>query len=333
MPDEESPNPQNQHSDGDTPGDVGQLPLLDAEERPELKAPEARKNKEGAASKIGREIEQIKQVLRRLGGWLKRKAEHAGLHDWLMVAFTCILTVVAVEQGLLARQNSKSSAGQINKIIDAANRIEDAADSFSASASHINDGVSQAVAKLGIQAGAAQTLASAAQAANSQTLSQNRPWIAIREIKWKDELVWGSEVPTRTLTFHYSVVIQNFGQSPARRVYAWPTILLLGKPNGNAGPKGWKNVSICDKAGRASRNPEQRTDIVFPGEPPFEIPFSESRNGGIDLEHRPDQNWLLVCVAYQGRGTREMYFTESLFHIGVRKNGIYEVPLVDTEAK
>ena len=69
-----------------------------------------------------------------------------------MVAFTGVLTYVAIQQFLFNKASSKSSTEQINKILDASYRIEDAADSFSGNSTHINDGIGDAVKKLQIQA-------------------------------------------------------------------------------------------------------------------------------------------------------------------------------------
>jgi hypothetical protein len=101
----------------------------------------------------------------RIGLWIKKKADHTGLHDWLMVFFTFALTIVGVEQGILAYQNSRSSAVQMRKFLDATNRIEDAADSFSKSSADISRGVNQAVNQFDRQAGATETAAGAAKSA------------------------------------------------------------------------------------------------------------------------------------------------------------------------
>jgi hypothetical protein len=78
--------------------------------------------------------------VRRFWERVKQKGSSAGLHDWLMVVFTFILTIVAIEQGILAWQNSQSSTEQMGKIITAADQLKNAAASFSESASQSTRG-------------------------------------------------------------------------------------------------------------------------------------------------------------------------------------------------
>ena len=81
------------------------------------------------------------------------------LHDWLMVVFTGVLHGLRSQQFHFAKENARTSTEQVNKIIEAAdNRTEDAADSFSGSAKHIDDGIQNAVNQLQVQAEATQRL-------------------------------------------------------------------------------------------------------------------------------------------------------------------------------
>lgn len=130
---------------GNTSNSVNPAPALQSIKQPELKAPEPAKD-EGAANPKKRNL------IERIWQWCVLKEEKTGLHDWFIVVFTFVLTVVAVFQGIIVFQNSKSSTVQMVRVIDAANRINDAADSFSTSSANISRGIIDAVEQLGAQA-------------------------------------------------------------------------------------------------------------------------------------------------------------------------------------
>jgi hypothetical protein len=79
----------------------------------------------------------------------------------------------AWRQYAITKSNSQSSTEQMRQIIVAADRIDDAADSFSSSATGINNGVSDAVKKLDNQAKKMGSLAesSASQARSALTMT------------------------------------------------------------------------------------------------------------------------------------------------------------------
>ena len=108
------------------------------------------------ASETGEDEEypgkEVDELYRHFRNWIVQASRKTGLHDWLMVVFTGVLTIVAIQQYLASSNSSRTSSEQITKIINAADRIEDAADSFSGSAAHINEGVGEAVATLQNQA-------------------------------------------------------------------------------------------------------------------------------------------------------------------------------------
>lgn len=198
--------PQNEYSDADTPEDVRPLTALQGEEESELKAAEFHESENRS--------QQEHHPFLRLLYWCKAKAEKAGLHDWLMVIFTGVLTFVAIAQADLVYQNSKSSTEQINKMIDAANRIKDAATNFSESAKGIRGGVDSAVGKLNEQAtqlknSAVQAgrLAEETKRANENVTNSDRPWI-------------GGRVDVRDFEFNkqptFVVTFTNSGKRPAR---------------------------------------------------------------------------------------------------------------------
>jgi hypothetical protein len=79
---------------------------LQAPQQPKLETKELPVHEDEADKKA-------RETTKKMWSWIKAKAQHAGLHDWLMVVFTGVLTLVAIGQGLLAWQNSKVSTAQI----------------------------------------------------------------------------------------------------------------------------------------------------------------------------------------------------------------------------
>lgn len=127
-----------------------------------------------------------------------------------------VLAIVffAWRQYSITKSSSESSTGQLNQIIVAADRINDAADSFSGSASHINDGIDQAVSKLDVQAselgkGATQTgrVADETRKANQNVLETDRPWFGATLSVDNFEV---GKIPVIT------VVFSNSGKRPAK---------------------------------------------------------------------------------------------------------------------
>jgi hypothetical protein len=78
-------------------------------------------------------------------------------HIELLLAFA--IAIFAGRQYSIMKSSSQSSTDQLSKIIVAADRIDDAADSFSGSSAHINVGIENAVNKLNLQAGATKDIA------------------------------------------------------------------------------------------------------------------------------------------------------------------------------
>lgn len=101
-----------------------------------------------------------------------------------MILLTAIVACSTVFQSIQSCNNNASTSKQVDKIIVAADRIDDAADSFSGSAAGINGGVRDAVGKLNLQAdklaqNVTQTsrLAKATETANANVIASDRPWI------------------------------------------------------------------------------------------------------------------------------------------------------------
>lgn len=123
--------------------------------------------------------------------------------DAMMVVLTLVIAGTGVVGIILVIQGGKDT----KRMVDAAEKQALAAQNFSDSAAKINDGISQAVDKLKIQAGANQTLALAANTANTNTLQADRPWMAASISV--DGFATG-KTPTYTVTFI------NTGKRPAK---------------------------------------------------------------------------------------------------------------------
>jgi hypothetical protein len=193
-------------------------------------------------------LHQEKQPwLYRISSRIKKKAIHTGLHDWLMVIFTFVLTGVGIGQGILAYQNFKSSPAQIQRFLDAAARIEDAGDSFAKSSADINRGLGNAVSKLGEQA---TTATDALNASRSQFAEAERPWIAIDpNIRLSTSPFPGPFIPTpanipqRAMDYivpnHWQIFsfsFANIGHSPAKNIVAEDFVNLIVSPATEAIP-------------------------------------------------------------------------------------------------
>ena len=107
-----------------------------------------------------------------------RKGERIALIIAAIVAFGTI------GQWITSCNNNASTTKQTERLLDAANRVDDAAESFSRSASGINGGVNNAVDKLNLQADAlnksvaqASRLATDTETANTNALESDRPWL------------------------------------------------------------------------------------------------------------------------------------------------------------
>jgi hypothetical protein len=125
--------------------------------------------------------------------WMKRKwiaLKSAGPDRHIELFFTFGIVFFAALQLCITYHGSKSNGEQIDKIIAAADRISNAADSFSGSAAHINDGVSQAVTKLESQAatiekariGSNKQSADSLQATINDFHEDQRPWVGLDDV-------------------------------------------------------------------------------------------------------------------------------------------------------
>jgi hypothetical protein len=97
--------------------------------------------------------DQIDRIASQFVTWLRDK--NTGPHEWLVALATVVLMFVSCVQLAVSCSNS----AQTDKIIEASRKNAQAADRFATAAEGIQGGVSDAVAKLSIQAGAAKSAA------------------------------------------------------------------------------------------------------------------------------------------------------------------------------
>jgi hypothetical protein len=120
---------------------------------------------------------------------------------------TVVSTGAVTFQLWMAKENNKSTSGQIEKLIGAANIQANAATNFADSASHINLGIERAVDKLNLQATATTRLSRDSEIANNNFLEADRPWMAAFVSVTNFDI---GKKPTFAITF------ANTGKRPAR---------------------------------------------------------------------------------------------------------------------
>jgi hypothetical protein len=123
--------------------------------------------------------------------------------DAMMAFLTLVIAGTGVVGIFLVIQGGKDT----KRLVDAAEKEAVAAKSFSDSAAKINTGISETVEKLKIQAAANQTLALAANTANTNALEAERPWMGAY---FSVDGFAAGKTPTYTVTF------VNSGKRPAR---------------------------------------------------------------------------------------------------------------------
>jgi hypothetical protein len=154
----------------------------------------------------------IVRAYHRCKRWLKSKASAASLTDWLMAILTCAIVYLAWSGGR-----------QTDKMIVAANKSAQAAQSFSESADRIRAETTKAVAEFGDMADANRT--SAAAATSSSNTARNaleiseRAYLGITAAQMDKDLAAGTNVKL-------SVFVANGGRTPAfnvhvRHYYRW----------------------------------------------------------------------------------------------------------------
>ena len=169
--------------------------------------------------------------------------------DAMMVFLTFVIAGTGVVGIILVIQGGRDT----KRLVDAAEKQAVAAKDFSDSAAKISAGMSQAVDKLTIQAGANQTLALAANTANTNTLQADRPWMGAY---FTVDGFAAGKTPTYTVTFINSgkrpaevtltqtvSAIVDFGAKPVYRPYDTTpstTFVVPGQPIAAS----WKDDSM-----------------------------------------------------------------------------------------
>lgn len=90
---------------------------------------------------------------------------------------TAVSTLAVISQIYIAVQNNKSTSQQLDRLIQAANIQAGAANSFAASTSNINSGISGAVDKLNLQVAALGRVSKDIEVANKNVTEADRPWM------------------------------------------------------------------------------------------------------------------------------------------------------------
>jgi hypothetical protein len=113
-----------------------------------------------------------------------RELLNEGPDRHIELLLTIAIATFALFQLLITCSNNASTSQQTQRLLDSANRINDAADSFSKSSADIGRGMSDAVGKLNLQAQKldasvqqASRLAGDTEKANQNVIDADRPWM------------------------------------------------------------------------------------------------------------------------------------------------------------
>lgn len=166
--------------------------------------------------------------------------------DAMMVFLTFVIAGTGVVGIILVIQSGKDTKRLVEAAENesrAAQRNADAAKSFSETAEKINTGISDAVEKLKIQATSNQTLAQAANTANTNTLEADRPWMGAsfsvidfavgKTPAYTVTFINSGKRPTRVTLTQTLAVPADFGASPVYRPYDMTpstTFVVPGQP-------------------------------------------------------------------------------------------------------
>jgi hypothetical protein len=141
----------------------------------------------------------------RCKGWLKEKASEASLTDWLMAILTCAIVYLAWSGGR-----------QTDKMILAANRSADAAQSFSTTADRIREQTAEAVKEFDAMADANRKSAEAATESSNTAKAaleiSERAYVGVTAAELDKDFTEGQESKL-------NVMIANGGRTPAFNVH------------------------------------------------------------------------------------------------------------------
>jgi uncharacterized repeat protein (TIGR01451 family) len=139
------------------------------------------------------------------------------------LALTLAISFFAAAQLIVSCSNNASTSRQSERMLQSANRIDDAADSFSRSANGINQRMSDAVTQLTTQAAAMDKSrvssenqsTKALQAAIDNSHRDERAWVGISRIQTDPTVVQAGK------TFVYLLDLSNTGRTPAKNVHGF----------------------------------------------------------------------------------------------------------------
>lgn len=240
------------------------------------------------------------------------KPAQLGLDRYFELLLTCAIVYFAYSQVRVAESSSEGSTKQVGQLIIAADRINDAADSFSASSAAISRGIGDAVGKLNTQADSTKSLVRetelGAKAATSAAGAAQESADIARDSMYLSERAWvGMDVrligplSIRNKAGAYVQVqlpIVNVGRTPAQYVKRWAMLLV------DATPSTEKIFSYCPITQPAFANQTQGV-ILFPGQNDKDAPIEgtppdNARAAPSEIYSKPGpvRLSLVTCIDY-----------------------------------
>lgn len=205
--------------------------------------------------------------------WRELLKEGPDRHIELLL--TIAIATFALFQLLITCSNNASTTRQVDRIITTADRIDDAADSFSGSAARINQGIAAAVTQLDIQAGASKTQAGASKTLagitakqfsfNQQMAESQRAAISIELYQVLNPVTFHD----RGLSLAFSALLTNNGQIRAvgTVVRFKPSYIQWGPDDLTEPAK--RQAALCDKPPTADEVKQATElaigDVIFAG--------------------------------------------------------------------
>jgi hypothetical protein len=235
--------------------------------------------------------------------WKRLTEEGPDRHIELFLAF--VIAFFAAGQWITSCNNNSSTSKQSERFLDSANKINDAADSFSTSSADISRGVGDAVTKLNLQANQTERLAKDAEIANLNTIRSQQPWVEIGttiHIKYANppeslpQPKFRGQLILQGSAFDILVAIKNYGKTPALR----PQAYVITK---------WEPI-LPKTAWGASDNPSSNAPIAE--ECRDTVPFSDSK--------RPP---YLPEALYFQRGARQLLADSQIDDLAQRRGMFY----------
>ncbi len=195
-----------------------------------------------------------------LGEFVKR----IGRPKSLNIILTAVIALSAISQTVISCNNNASTSRQVERMIDAANRVDDAAESFSRSASGINGGVSDAVGKLEVQAEAMDRSRVSSEANSAKALQatidnfhlDQRAWVSVIEI---------SGAPQKDAQWVVTVRVKNTGKTFARNFYLAAGVALNSERPSFADVDNSPNLSPASSKSLITPNGEYESHSLLTG--------------------------------------------------------------------